>query len=126
MVKGSMVYSYTQLEQLIKNSRDGQTAKLAHNTTEHFVDTDRIGIWLYYTDVIIINPDDSYALHSKGYATRTTQDRLNSFSPARVITKDFSFYVLRDPTGRALKNNLIPFYEGITVDRFGNVSSVTA
>ncbi len=77
-------------------------------------------------DVVVVNPDDTYELHSQGYATATTRDRLNGFSPARVIQKSFEFYVLRDLTSRALKNNLVPLYEGITVDRFGNVNSVTA
>jgi len=81
---------------------------------------------LYYTDVVVVNADNTYSLFSKGYSTSTTKDRMNGFSPAKVIAKQFSFYILRDPTRRALKANLIPFFEGITVDRDGNVYSITA
>jgi hypothetical protein len=121
MVKDSKVYSYAQLEQLIRDSRNEQV-KLAHNTMAHYLDNGRIGIRLYYTDVVVVNPDDTYELYSKGYATRTTQDRINSFSPAKVITKGFSFFVLQDPTRRALKSNLVEFEEGIKVNRFGVVN----
>jgi len=125
MVQGSQVYSYSQLAQMLEASSNKQV-KLAHNTIAHYVDEDRIGIKLYYTDVVILNADNTYELHSQGYTTATTRDRLNGFSPARVIQKEFSFYVLRDPTQRAVKSNLVPFFEGITVDRFGNVNSITA
>lgn len=124
MVKDSKVYSFDELAEMIQSSKNGQV-KIAHNTTAHFVDKNRIGIRLYYTDVVIISRDNCYELHTKGYATATTKDRLNGFSPAKVIRKDFSFFVLRDPTKRALKNNLVPFFEGITVDRCGNVNSIT-
>jgi len=125
MVKDSKVYSYGQLAQMIQASNNG-IAKLAHNTIAHYVDNYRIGIRLYHTDIIIVSNDNSYELHSQGYTTATTRDRLNDFSPARVIQKDFTFYVLRNPEQRAVKANLVPFFEGITVDRYGNINSVTA
>jgi hypothetical protein len=124
MVQGSKVYSYSQLAQMIQASRH-QEVKLCNNTVAHFLEDNRIGIRLHYTDVVIINPDDTYELHTKGYTTATTKDRLNGFSPAKVIQKEFTFYVLRDPTGRAVKSNLVEFEEGITVDRYGNVTELT-
>jgi len=120
MVKESRVYSFGQLAQLIKASRDGQK-KLANNTISHFVDNDKIGIRLHWTDVIIVNADDTYQLYSGGYTTRTTADRLNGFSPAKVIQKDYSFYLLKNPSDGKVKNNLVPFVEGIKVNRFGCV-----
>ena len=120
MVKESRVYSFGQLAQLIKASRDGQK-KLANNTISHFVDNDKIGIRLHWTDVIIVNADETYELYNCGYTTRTTRDRLNGFSPATVIQKDFGFYVLKNPANGKVKSNLVPFEEGIRVDRFGCV-----
>lgn len=120
MVKDAKIYSYRQLAQLLSESRGAQ-AKIAYNTIAHRIDDVRIGIKLYYTDVVVVHSDDSYELHSQGYTTATTRDRLNGFSPARVIQKDFCFYVLKDPSLRAVKNNLVEFQEGITVDKYGNV-----
>jgi hypothetical protein len=121
MVKDSKVYSYSQLAQMLEASRTKQI-KLANNTTAHFLNDSRIGIRLYYTDIVIINPDDTYELHSQGYTTATTRDRLNGFSPAKVVQKDFTFYVLKNPNERAIKSNLVSFVEGIAVDRFGIVN----
>ena len=77
MVKDNHAYSFRQLAQLIKGSRDGQK-KLANNTISHFVDNDKIGIRLHWTDVIIVNADDTYQLYSGRYTTRTTADRLRN------------------------------------------------
>jgi hypothetical protein len=59
----------------------------------------------------------------RGFTTATTRDRLNGFSPAKIVQKDFTFYVLKDPSLRAIKSNLVDFQEGITVDRFGSVTA---
>ncbi|MHB8102389.1 MAG: hypothetical protein ACYDEF_09500 [Methanosarcina sp.] len=120
MVKDSRVYPFGLLAQMIKASRDGKK-KLAHNTITRFIDNDKIGIRLYLTDVIIVNADDTYELYSGGYTTRTTRDRLNGFSPATVIQKDFSFYLLKNPSDGKVKSNLIPFSEGIKVNSSGCV-----
>ena len=122
MVQGSKVYSYSHLEQMIQASRH-QEVKLCNNTVAHFLEDNRIGIRLHYTDVIIINQDNSYELHTRGFTTATTRDRLNGFSPAKIVQKDFTFYVLKDPSLRAIKSNLVDFQEGITVDRFGSVTA---
>jgi len=120
VVKDSHVYSFEQLAQMIKASRDGKK-KLAHNTITHFIANDKIGIRLHWTDVIIVNADDTYELYNGGYTTRTTRDRSNGFSPATVIQKDFGFHVLKNPADGKVKSNLIPFEEGIRVDMFGCV-----
>jgi len=125
MVKDSKVYSYNQLAQKLQESRTKQV-KLANNTIAHYVDEGKIGIKLHWTDVIVINADDTYELYTNGYTTKTTRDKLNGFSPAKVIQKDFSFYLLKNPSDGSNKANMIPFEEGITVDRFGNVNSATA
>jgi hypothetical protein len=122
MVNGSKVYSYAQLEQMIRDSRH-QEVKLCNNTVAHRIDESKIGIKLYYTDVVIIHSDNTYELHTRGFTTATTRDRLNSFSPARVVQKDFTFYVLKDTSMRAVKSNLVEFEEGIKVDRFGSVTA---
>jgi ABC-type uncharacterized transport system substrate-binding protein len=58
MVQGSKVYSYKQLSEMIQASRNGQI-KLANNTIAHFTDNEQIAIRLHYTDVIIINQDNT-------------------------------------------------------------------
>jgi hypothetical protein len=53
----------------------------------------------------------------------TTSELSNYFQPTQNSEepKDFCFYVLKDPSLRAVKNNLVEFQEGITVDKYGNV-----
>jgi hypothetical protein len=120
MVKGAKVYTFSQLARKIGESRGGE-AKLATNTTAHFLSSTKIGIKLHWTDVVIVGADGTYTLNTGGYTTKTTMDRLNGFSPAKIIQKDFAFYVMKNPSGGKGKDNLIPFYDGIKVSVGGRV-----
>jgi hypothetical protein len=120
MVQGAQIYTYTQLAKMVNASRNKQV-KLANNTTAHSIDNEKIGIKLHWTDVLVINTDDSYELYTGGYWTNTTKNRLNAFSPAKVVQRDFEFYVLKHPFEGTVKANMVPFEEGLTVDDFGNV-----
>jgi hypothetical protein len=120
MVKGAKVYTFSQLARKIGESRGGE-AKLGTNTTAHFLSSTRIGIRLHATDVVIVNANGTYELNTGGYTTSVTLNRLNGFSPATVIQKDFTFYVLKNPSGGKGKDNLTPFYDGIKVNVGGRV-----
>jgi hypothetical protein len=120
MVQGSKIYTFPQLAGLVQASKTG-VKTLANNTTAHFVSNSRIGIRLHNVDVVILGADGTYQLFTGGYTTDTTKDRLNGFSPATIVLKDFAFYVVKEPGKGRGKDNLALFYEGMKVDRLGRV-----
>jgi hypothetical protein len=115
MVQGERVYKFTELDAKI-GKRDG--VKLANNTYAHRIDKDKIGIKLHYTDVVVLNSDNTYNLYTGGWYTRTTLDRLNGFSPARVRMKKGELYINVDQCGF---KGAVSFTEGVTVDQWGEV-----
>jgi hypothetical protein len=85
-----------------------QSKKLANNTylrkeNYYFV------VRLHDTDIIAIAPDDSCILHNEGYFTKTTKERLNSYSSANIVQEKGIWYVRG-----------IPFYDGMIIDKNGN------
>jgi len=123
MTKDDYVYSYEKLKELIHNTR-GENPKLTGNTDARILYDGRITIRFYATDIIIINSKDQYELRVEGHFENTTLNRLNGFSPARVKKMQGEFYLLKDYSPESCqKKNLIPFFDGIVVDRFGDIVS---
>ena len=121
MTKDDYVYSYKSLKELINNTRGGEP-KLTGNTTARFLDDGRLAIRLYWTDIIIIDSNDQYELRTNGHTENTTLSRLNGFSPARVVKRQGEFFLLKDYSAENhKKKNLIPFFDGIKVDRYGDI-----
>jgi hypothetical protein len=73
-------------------------------------------IRLHHTDIIRKDRQGRVALHSGGYRTVTTKDRINRFSPYRIYSKRGVWYVLGAPkAGETISGDGIPFYEGIVL-----------
>lgn len=113
MVKGAHDYTFAELAQKIGEAR-GKEAKLTVNTTARFITSTRIGIKLHNTDVIIVGADGTYQLFTGDHKTKTTTDRICGFSPVRVKSLKGSLFV-------DSADGLVPFCEGIKVDRAGRV-----
>lgn len=99
-----MSLSYS--EALLKMRRErcpGAGVPLLHET-RLYDRGNHIAVRYHATDVVRIYPDGVYILNSGGYRTRTTKNRINEFSPARIYQHDFEWY---------LAPSDIPFYDGM-------------
>lgn len=84
--------------------------KIGNNTYLEQIDEVFI-IRLHNTDIIKIYPDDTQVIHTGGYRTATTKNRINEYSFVSVSQKDYSWYL----------QNGEDFFDGIRVDRTGEV-----
>lgn len=89
-------------------------AKLANNT--RLLDRgDHFAVRLHDTDVVCIYPDH-HELHTGGWLTSTTKDRINTYSSARVYSERGEWWVWNHRSHARWR-----FFEGIQVDLDGNV-----
>lgn len=66
----------------------GRTSRKLGNNT-YLVKRDTcIAVKLHQTDVIAFDPDNTCRLYTGGWHTRTTKDRINTYSPVTVSTKN--------------------------------------
>jgi hypothetical protein len=108
MVQGSRVYKFEELEEKLGKR---EQVKLANNTVAVRRDQNKIAIRLHYTDVVTLTRDGKYILKTGGWYSMTTKDRINGFSPACVSQKKGNWFI----------NAVTPFFDGVTVDRVGNI-----
>jgi len=89
------------------------TKKLENNTYLDTLEAGNFGVKLHNTYIVIVSPDETYELNSGGYRTVTTKDRINKYAPVRIWQERGIWYLY----DREL------FYDGILVDREGNILS---
>ena len=73
-------------------ARNRANGKPLENNTRLFDRGDHFAVRLHNTDVVRIYPD-GWSLHTEGYSSLTTKDRLNKYSPVRIFQRDFVWYV---------------------------------
>jgi hypothetical protein len=97
----------------VLNGRD--SVKLGNNTWLERIVTDRLKIVvrLHSTNIVVFHDDGRVTLHTGGYRTVTTKDRLNQFITGRVYQKAHQWYYVRHRLG--LEQN---FAEGMEVQPF--------
>lgn len=88
--------------------------KLAHNTRVERSGP-MIAIRYHQTDIVTFHPCGATVLRNGGWATPTTKRRINLYSPAMLFQKDYKWF-LRDEFGRDE-----PFYDGVTINRRGEI-----
>lgn len=101
-------------EQGVETLGKRQSKKLGNNTYLERVGPDCLGVKLHGTYVVRICSDGSYVLHTGGWQTSTTKDRINSYSPARVYQSKREWFLSVGEEGGKCK-----FEDGIRVDRSG-------
>lgn len=87
-------------------SRDSR--KLENNTYLHRTPDGHLAVRLHATDVVTFYPEKT-VLHSGGWRTVTTKDRINEYSPVRIYQTKGVWYM---PDGSL-------FYDGVAVDVTG-------
>lgn len=92
--------------------KNRESKKLANNT--YLIRKgDNFAIRLHNTDVVTITPENTFILNSGGWQTKTTKERINEFTNARIAQKGGLWY-MRDGS---------LFYDGIIVNQSGDVVS---
>jgi len=87
--------------------------KVGNNTYLERTSLFSFTIVFHKTPIIEVLNDGSYVLRVGGHRTRSTKERLNSFSPAKVVQDKGKWFVI--PFGR----ERVSFYDGIRVDGAG-------
>lgn len=85
--------------------------KLVANNTVRYMSGGREIVRLHQTDIVTKHPDGTYELSTGGWKTRTTQDRLNRFSPARIYSKSGSWYLAPN----------VPYHDGVRIGPNGEL-----
>lgn len=105
-----MKLTYATCEEILAKR---ESKKLANNTYLYRRD-DVFCVKLHNTDVITIHGDNTQTLDSGGYFSKTTKDRLNTFSNASIFQKRGLWFIEQDGAE-------VAFFDGAKVDGFGNL-----
>ena len=98
-----------------------QSKRLGNNTyLENFVGLQFIGVRLHNTYIVRFHYNRQITLHSGGYRTVTTKDRVNQFISGRVFQKAHQWYYdypLVQVEGRGINTERVrvPFVEGMNI-----------
>jgi hypothetical protein len=84
--------NYSQATDLLSRGRNGNK-KIANNTYLHSVN-EGVAIKFHNTDVVVIRPNGTYLLQNGGFLTRTTKERINEFTPAKLSQRKGLWYML--------------------------------
>ena len=91
------------------------SVKLGNNTWLVRLDCDRIAVRLHDTYIVQFWPDGRVTLHTGGYYSVTTKERLNQFITGRVYAHKYAWYYrLPHQTGDTGRADVI-FFEGMDV-----------
>jgi hypothetical protein len=109
---GKGIISYEAASEML-GKKDSK--KIENNT--YLVKTqDGFGIKLHNTIVVKILPHGLFSLHTGGYFTNTTKDRINNYAPVNIYSEKGDWYF----GGRDKKTRIL-FSDGIIVDTKGDV-----
>jgi hypothetical protein len=100
--------TYQEAELLFATAKNKNQGKPIARNTRLVCHRDYYAIKLHATEVVKIYRNGVYSLHTEGWRTATTKDRMNQFSPARVRQCKGVWYV-NDGV------NDYEFYEGAVV-----------
>ena len=113
--------SYEDCQEIWKNSK---RHKMANNTyLIQYEKADYYAIRLHSTDVMTFDPDGGVTLHTGGWETVTTKERINRYLPEGfgVFQQNFKWWLSDHRRGwdRELRYS---YRDGMHIDRNGDVS----
>ena len=78
------------------------------------------GYGIKYVDTVVVEilPNDNYVLNNAGFYTKTTKERINQYAPVRLGQAKSLWYLYNGDYNNRIAT---PFFNGITVDKEGNV-----
>lgn len=83
--------TYNQAK-LMWDTRKRKQVKLCHETYLEEIDNNTMGIRYHGTYIVKIHANGNFTLDNGGYRTKTTKQRINEYSPARIFQKNFEWY----------------------------------
>ncbi len=107
--------TYKEAQETFATVRDASKGKPLGNNTRLFKRGNDYAVRLHRTDVVLIHADGTYTLNNGGYYSRTSKDRINLYSPARVSQSKGNWYLNFDTLNQA------GFFNGIRVNSNGKV-----
>lgn len=114
------VLTYEKLSRLLEGK---ETIELKRDKiTARRLNDYQIAIKLYGTDIITVETH-TYSLQML-FPSSSVLGAFLEYSPARIVLKDLQFFILRDPDAGTKKQNLVKFFNGITVYKDGCLCSV--
>jgi len=97
---------------LKKSMKGWKRRKLAGNTYVELQDDGEYHLKLHGKVIAVLHVNGEWTLSHCGYRTRTTKDRLNRFTPARIFQKAGEWY-------HQIRRVDIPFYNGLRLNHDG-------
>ena len=111
--------NFEHASSLLRAAKGGRL-RLGNNTYLEYVNPELadgfIGVRLHNTYIVRFYRDGRVTLHTGGYHTVTTKERINQFTSKRVYQKDHVWYVVgHTPEGALDWDNPVEFTEGMNV-----------
>lgn len=115
--------TYSEARNMMSRARQGRL-KLANNTyleerpgsIPELAGRPDYAIRLHGTDVVTLRSDGSAILNSDGWRTVTTKDRMNTYGPVAVFSKNYEWFIAsRRPEGADF-DGAVPYRDGIVID----------
>lgn len=86
--------TFNELNEYLQAGRNPSKGRpLERNTRIELVRPGVIGVRFWNTIILTVDKKNTYTLFNGGYFTKTTKDRLNSYSPLRVTQEKGVWYV---------------------------------
>jgi hypothetical protein len=110
--------NYQDAAEYLAGGRSTDRRPLSGRASEvHRLEDGRIAVRYQATDVVIYRPDGTTELHTGGWQTATTKERINTYSRARVSSDKGVWYVMGP--SRWDRKDATLFYDGMIVDAEG-------
>lgn len=101
--------NYQELLALAARARDKAKGKPVASNTRVFNHDTHLSVMLYTTEVVRSHPDNTFTLRTGGWYTPTTKDRIETYSPARIHTRNGCWFLQGE----------VPLIDGLVIDGTG-------
>lgn len=119
-----MTLTYKDAKQLHARARDKTAGKLIGNNTRIVQRGDAYAVRLHSTDIVLIYPDGSYTLHTGGWRTVTTKQRINEYAPVSVYSVRGQWHITTGSPDWTVDHPL--FAEGVRITAEGQIEGAAA